>query len=353
MPSALKLIAAFCGTGVLLGCTSNPKTAETTIVPAMRVQHSYESADGHYALGRYFHGAQRVEEAQKAYRQALALRPDHAKAGNALAVLYAETGDLRQAAELLQKLTAAMPDAAHLFSNLGRVYFLDGQYEAARQALEKATALDPGNTQAWNNLGSVLEKLGHEEQSRQTFARARTSTSAPAPSAPPANTAMKTAPAPSVTQVQALGPGLYEVLQAPPTRTPAGTDALPVSSSLVRALTSATPARVEVSNGNGVNGMAKSVGKMIQSAELKVVRLTNQKHFSVKVTQIEYNPGYERTARGLADRFGPSVIAKPGTAGPAADVRIVLGKDLPDARTLGANYTSRDKRAATDHAQAS
>lgn len=349
MPSASKLLAALCGTSILLGCTSSPKTAETTIVPNMRVQHSYESADGYYALGRYFHGAQRYDEAIKAYRQAQSLQPDHVKAGNALAVLYAETGDLRQAADLLQTLSAARPDASHLLSNLGHVYFLDGQYNAARQALEKATALDPGNVHARNNLSRVLEKLGLPQQSEQVVAVNGMGAPGNRVSSTPA---AKVKPGPTGTQVRAVGPGMYEVRRAGPIQASSGFVPAPASAA-PRSAVKASPVRIEVSNGNGINGMAKSVGKLIESAELKVVRLTNQNRFAVKMTRIEYSAGHEHAARGLADRLGPSIVAMPGSVGPAADVRIVLGKDLPDARTVRANYAVRSKRADADGAQAS
>lgn len=311
----------------------------------MTVRHSYESADGYYALGRYYHGAQRHDDARKAYLQALSLDPTYAKAANALAILYAETGDLRQSADLLKKLTQAGPEASHLFSNLGHVYFMDGRYEEARQALEKATALDPGNVRAWNNLGSVLEKLGEDEHARSVFTRARAGT----PGSPAKVVNKEDDNSRHGTRVQALGGGVYEVR---PMQALSGFNAAPAVATSLPASARMSPARVEVSNGNGVTGMAKAVSRMIHGRELKVMRITNQSRFIEPVTRIEYNDGYEQAARGLASRIGPSVVTASGSVGPAVDVRIVLGKDLRDARTVGAHYLAHGASAQLVEARA-
>jgi len=337
MNKPIKILASVCSAGVLLGCASAEKTGETKIVPLMEVKHSTESADAYYALGRYLHGSRRYDEARKAYQHALQLDPRYARAGNALAVLYAETGDLQRATEFMHKLIAENPDTAYLIGNLGYVLFLGGQYQAAQTELERAVALDPQDARAWHNLGSVMEKQGQAERARRMFAQARAARLGKA--APPEAGADAPSPLQSSasgrTEIAHAGPGIYELRQAGTARE---TREAKGKETDLAADARARPARVEVSNGNGVNGLAKSVGMVIGGDGLKVVRLTNQKRFNVRASRIEYKSGYEHAARALAQALGQPVQLEPGGALATADLRLVLGRDMRDANALRAHY---------------
>ena len=410
MQTTLRIIAAVCSLGALFGCASNPMMAEMKIVPTMQVKHSNESADGHYRLGRYYHGSQRWEEAQKSYQQAIALEPEHVGARNALAVLYAERGEYAKAISLLRVLTKTVPDASDIRSNLGYAYYLNGDYELARASLEKASRLDSKNTRAWYNLGKVLERLGKTEQARSAFAQAQAAASG-VPLQPHQRGATLTGaqssqvPAPvyqvrdmtagtdlsrwtgsaqgvreesaATTEITQVGSAVYEIRQAKSSfaaATSSNSSALPrvhqetraapkpraalpgtvVASEFSRPAksmtasthrltgTSAAPnravARVEVSNGNGVRGMAKSIGQVIASSDRRIVRLTNQPYFNVKFTRIEYNKKYEHAARTLAHALGGSISVVLSNAKYGPDIRLVLGKDMQDAHAVSLHY---------------
>lgn len=409
MQTTLRIIAAVCSLGALFGCASNPMVTEMKVVPAMQVKHSNESADGHYRLGRYYHGSHRWEQAQKSYQQAIALEPDHVGARNALAVLYAERGEYAQAISLLQSLTKFVPDASDLFSNLGYAYYLAGDFNLALAALEKASTLDAKNTRAWYNLGKVLEKLGKTEQARSAFAQAQAAASGKA--LPPQHSAAVTPddlsrwtePAyqprgaivdtefgyrnhPSrgmrpeqaaTTEIRQVGSAVYEIrradssalstaaLSAPalpnvnretlsslkPRATFSGAASRPEFAKLTKPRASSMQrlagsnaaqnragVRVEISNGNGVRGMAKSVGKVIASSDRRIVRLTNQPYFNVKFTRIEYNKKYEHAARTLAHALGGSIPVVPSNAKYGPDIRLVLGKDMQDVHAVSLHY---------------
>jgi Flp pilus assembly protein TadD len=349
MKTSMKTIAAVCSAGALAGCAGNQKTAETTIVPAMKVQHSYESADGYYTLGRYYHGARRYEEALKAYRHALSLESGHTKAANAMAVLHAERGDFQTANDMLRQLVEAAPDAAHLLSNLGHVYFLKGDYQSALPILEKATALDPTNARAWSNLGSTLEKLGDTSGAQRVFARTqdvehgrplRATDRVVGTVSVLASKVSRAVTAPAEigarTEISKVGPNIYEVQNVGivPVERNALSDANKARLSV--------PVRVEVSNGNGIHGMAKAVGKLIERGELKVVRLTNQSRFAVSTTRVEYKDGFEKSAYEIAEGFGqPAMVKLENTGGFNVDVRVVLGKDLPNTGAIRTQYMER------------
>jgi hypothetical protein len=88
--------------------------------------------------------------------------------------------------------------------------------------------------------------------------------------------------------------------------------------------------RLELSNGNGVTGMAKRLGEQLIAKGLPKARLTNQKPFRQRVTQIQYRDGYADVAEALRSRMPnqPSMI-KTAALRASTDVRVVLGRDLP------------------------
>ena len=88
--------------------------------------------------------------------------------------------------------------------------------------------------------------------------------------------------------------------------------------------------RLEVSNGNGVTGMAKRIGQQLAATGLPMPRLTNQKPFRQPTTEIQYRDGYAEVAASLRSRMPsqPPMI-KTVALRASTDVRVVLGKDLP------------------------
>jgi hypothetical protein len=88
--------------------------------------------------------------------------------------------------------------------------------------------------------------------------------------------------------------------------------------------------RLELSNGNGVTGMAKRLGEQLIAKGLPKARLTNQKPFRQRVTQIQYRDGYADVAEALRSRMPnqPPMI-KTAALRASTDVRVVLGRDLP------------------------
>jgi hypothetical protein len=95
---------------------------------------------------------------------------------------------------------------------------------------------------------------------------------------------------------------------------------------------------IEVSNGNGWNGMAQLLGKHLKSRGERVVRLTNAKAFNYTDTIIYYGSGMREQAEHLASQFPMKVqLAQTSQNRQDIDVRVVLGKDVvahaPDVRS--------------------
>lgn len=93
--------------------------------------------------------------------------------------------------------------------------------------------------------------------------------------------------------------------------------------------------KIEVSNGNGVNRMARMVGEYLRSKGFLPIRLTNAVSFHQLNTRIYYNSGYEEEARKLAFHLRESdrIELIPDPPKGRAAIRVVIGKDLAPYRS--------------------
>jgi len=337
----LTALPLLCSGAFLLGC-GNPLLRPEA--PAVATS----SADEAYLRGRNLHLERRYDEAIAAYQDALRVDRHHANANNGLAIAYAEQRDFARAIPIWRELTRGAnmgsgQATAFLFGNLGYAYFLDGDYDKAVLALEKACLLDPLNARAWQYLGETLQKLGQDERARQMlsqasalrehdfkadYAAAGGSRMSAIEKAVQAAQAAPQQPDQewAVVEVNSTGNGLLELRRVAP-KTPASKLPPPPAPEPSQP---ALGAALEISNGNGRQGMARLVSRQIRDSGVKIVRITNEKSFKVRQTRIEYQPACRDLAERLARRFTASAAVEVNAkmAGRAA-VRLVIGHDLP------------------------
>jgi tetratricopeptide (TPR) repeat protein len=318
------------------------------------------SADQHYLRGRNLHLARRYDEAIAAYQAALQTDGAHVNARNGLATAYAEQRDFDRAIPIWLELTrgASMSSGAttaFLFGNLGHAYFLNGQYDEALVALEKACLLDPLNHRTWRGLGETLQQLGQDERAAQMLRQASAlrdhdfhadyAAAEGGARLPAIEQALKTPQRSdqdwAFVEVTTKPNGMLELRRVVPDRSaqPAASaaSAAPVAPAAPSAPSapsapkadSSLPAVVslEISNGNGRQGLARLMSRQLRDADVKVVRLTNEKGFAVRQTRIEYQPAFRGVAERLAERFGASKPVEVSMSG-RANVRLVIGRDL-------------------------
>ncbi|NHZ92324.1 tetratricopeptide repeat protein [Massilia sp. CCM 8733] len=350
MRSTLKRTTLLIAGALLLACADPGRRPEAAAAPAA----ASASAEDAYVTGRAAHLARRHDAALAAYRAALARDPAHLKARNGLATLYAERGDFARAIGLWQAMAGEGEGAdgqasAFLFSNLGYAHFLNGQFEQALAALEKACLLDPLNDRTWDHLGGALQKVGQHQRAQQMFRQAgalrahdfkadyavaaRAGVSA-IDSAVKAGGQASPEPQWDRTEVRQDASGVFVVQRVGAALADGAAAARPALAAVAPVPAAAArpgQALLEIRNGNGVAGMARSLAGTMDQSALRVVRLSNQKGFGVRQTRIEYQPEFREAAERLARRFGAARVVAVGELG-RADLRLVIGRDLaPDA----------------------
>lgn len=349
--TTLKRLTVLCAGTMLWAC------ADVSGNFSLPEQAALRRADDAYALGRNYHLAHKYEDAVKAYREALQADPQHVNARNGLATIYAERRAFAQAIPiwrgLTEKLTLASgPGSAYLFSNLGYAYFLNGDYANAVTALEKACLLDPLSYLAWHHLGESLQKLGQEERAQQMFRQAqalqqhdlredtRVSGGTTVAAIDDAVKTRERGPEWPVADVLQTQNGMLELrrvttaapvapvapIAAPPRPEPVAA-AQPEVAPLPALSSPAQSALLEIRNGNGVTGMARTLSRQVGDPDLKVVRLTNEKGFAVKQTRVEYQFGFRAAAERLAQRFDNVALVEVSNC-KKTDMRLVLGRDV-------------------------
>ncbi|WP_081933957.1 LytR C-terminal domain-containing protein [Massilia sp. 9096] len=326
----LNTLSVLCSGALLLAC-SNLVPHDEPKTPA-----AVSNADEAYLRGRNLHLAHHYDEAIAAYQTALRDDPAHVNALNGLAIAYAEQRDFDKAVPIWRELTrgatlSSGPAVAYLFGNLGYAYFLDGQYEKAAVALEKACLLNPLNDRAWQYLGETLQKLGQDERAQQMLRQASALREHDLRADYAAAGAKAKSPALAqalATPVRADGDWAVEVVGKP-----GGILELRrvVSSSAAKRIVTPAAATLEISNGNGRQGIARQLSRQLRDAGVKVVRITNEKGFGVRQTRIEYHQAFRGVAQQLAELIGAGAPVEIESVG-RSDLRLVIGHDLPSRK---------------------
>jgi Tfp pilus assembly protein PilF len=380
MKSSRMILPAICCIPLLSSCASyeSASVEAWTIRPVAGARDSGQKPEALYQLGRYYQGQNRHDLAISAYKRAIAVDAGFVEAHNGLGVIYSMQGRYDEAIGVFRIAVKLAPKASHIYSNLGYAYYAQGLNAEAIAALEQATTLDPANQRALNNLGLAYAKAGDREGSVQAFAQADNAPTisrveamaktlsreaaariiaSPAIDSAPAAAASGAATSRATPQVQPstvpskdggiirqassgtvvpvvesrvkvvlVAPNVYELREqhSGPARLAAISGNPGVSGKLDMG-----KFRLEVANGNGINGMAKKVSRFLHGDGYPAARLTNQKPFHVKMTQIQYRDGYQAQAQHLQSGLpGQPAMVPSNDMRADIGVRLVLGKDI-------------------------
>lgn len=288
---ALPLICACAG-----GCAA-PAKMQAHQAPArasVAAAQPAASAGAMYRAGRSLERQARYDNAIAAYRRALQLDPLLVDAYTGLGASLVAQRRYDEAVRQFQAAVALAPHVARLHNDLGYAYMQAGATAQAIEALERASQLDPGYAPAQANLRAARAKVGEPPRAGLRLIE--------------------------------VAPHVYEL------RAPAGPriEAKPLPAA-PRATAPVRPFKVEVSNGNGVLGLARRTAGELASGTIRVTRVTNQRPFDQAITEIQYRDGYVAEAAALAEKLQqrPRLTATQLARG--IDVRLVLGRDGPSA----------------------
>jgi tetratricopeptide (TPR) repeat protein len=311
--------------------------------------------DSEYLRGKLLHLQARYDEAQQAYLSALTMDKNHAAARNGLAALLGARGDLDRSIALLSSMAQSDTRLPQVYINLGHAWTQKGQLVQARAALERALELDPDNLAAKEKMAVLLslEKPTSTQAAQAVQATQATVTTDTNVSVIPVN------------PVERLSDGLYVLRYSVPAPEPVTqTVQKPVGVVLNSAATKVTeravePAvevaarstessaskdsetqrtvstlAIEVANGNGVQGLARSFRGLLDGQSWRVVRTINHQQFGVRFTRIEYASNMSRDAKNLADTLGIDAKYRLNNQQTGTQMRIILGHDLKDLSAI-------------------
>jgi protein O-GlcNAc transferase len=159
-----------------------------------------------FRMAVQLHGAGRLAEAERIYRQILEVNAEHVGAIHHLGVIAQQSGRYDAAIELISKAIRLKPDVAEAHSNLGialmakwrvaeaieayrraiqikpdfaeayshlaSAMMAGGRLDGAIASCRKAIELKPGYLAAYNNLGIALKDTGQIDESIAAFGRA-------------------------------------------------------------------------------------------------------------------------------------------------------------------------------------
>ena len=124
-------------------------------------------------LALSFNSSGRIEDAQKAYRDTLALQSNNPQVKNNLAYLMAETGgNLDEAMRMAQDATKAMPADTRFSDTLGWIYFKKKNDDSAIQVLTNIVLKEPKQPVYHYHLAAALLDKGDKVEARKQLQEA-------------------------------------------------------------------------------------------------------------------------------------------------------------------------------------
>ncbi|MEP6872768.1 MAG: LytR C-terminal domain-containing protein [Burkholderiales bacterium] len=305
----------------IAGCASIDSSISSRwkVAPVFSVSHSTQSSQAYVSLGQYFEGSREWDKAADAYRKAIKADVNNIEAYDALGVALAQGGHVAEAEITLRQAVALAPDRPRLLNNLGYVLLLANKPEDAVNALKAAVEQDASNAKAQSNLREAMARVSGRHD--------------PVVAATPTPTATAT---PTVAKVAEVDTRLVATTSSPafsigfaPEPSIAAPEPRPApAASTDVAPARLTPLRLEVSNGNGVTGMAASVRRWLATQGIATQRLSNRQPYRQQQTVVQYRDGQEQAALRVA-RSMPAAAATDAspTRDLRSDVRVVLGHD--------------------------
>lgn len=330
------------------GCSFMQKdrlVADIEIKPITRIKHAntHPSPKIMYLLGRYHQGKMNYPRAIAAYEKALESNPTYVEALNGLGVVYAIQGQRELSTEYFHKAIEISPEETYLYNNLGYALLTQGREIEAAAVLETALSLDPNNETAMRNLAMAHEKI--------TLAGGNVGipTAAPSISDFPENAVV----ANELRQENTLKSfDLTQHSHNEKTKNPA----LNHAENYPQVFEDVTPStiiaqsfnhsdfkgtKIEISNGNGINGMARQVSEFFQHHGFLKARLTNHPNFTQNETEIYFRADNLEAAQQINQMLPKRAkLIETNQLRPDINVKVLLGRDFSGEKHYFSNQSA-------------
>jgi tetratricopeptide (TPR) repeat protein len=286
---------------------------------ASKVRVHRGNPDSHYLLACYYQQRGRHAEAIEEFNKTIFIDPRHVRAYNGKGVSHDRLGQFEKAAEAYEGALKIDPQLDYVHNNLGYSHLLRGNYDAAIAAFDRAIQLNGNSSRTRNNLGMAYAMKGDFRLAMEEFEKAGDRVAAHYlmarlyyerglfdrakeeyaevlnlnPDFAGARKGLEASEAlAEITQVAGGIPAAEnggKAIVSDNNREAKGPESLAVQD-----------AGIEVSNGSGVNHMAKELGDYLKERGFNVVRLTNADHFNHTDGSIFCRKGYCDRAYELA-----------------------------------------------------
>ena len=115
------------------------------------------------------HREGRYDDADRAYRETLAIAPEHVVADHYLGVVEMHRGRLVEATARLERTLASRPSEPDFHVHLGLAYADADRLDEAIAVYRRALALAPDHAGAWSNLGLALQQLNRLDEAVDAY----------------------------------------------------------------------------------------------------------------------------------------------------------------------------------------
>lgn len=350
--------------GGLVGCATSttstgplPASAArvpVTVTPAPAATPNMPSSEMSYLLALRAHGQGQLRLAAEHYARALAADKNHVGAHNGLGVIRAQEGRTEEALALFARSRELSPKSAHVHNNLGYTLLQADRLAEARLALKLAMELDPTSVQTLHNL-----RLLSDAERRAQAAAAEVVREQPVVNASGEAAGSLVVVAPQIYELRAttaqpaVAPPVTAAVAATMSPAPAPAEAtakVPTNPS-VATTTALRSLRLEVTNGAGVERLARRTATQLARSGVRVARLTNQMPYRQVRTQIRYVAGQEAALQALVQHLPVAVERVAVSSLPAGmQLKLVLGRDF-SGQAIVAWIDQQEAGPATAQAQ--
>jgi tetratricopeptide (TPR) repeat protein len=324
--------------GSLVGCathTSAPQATTArvpvTVMSAPATTPDMPASEVSYSMARQAHAQGQLGLAAGFYARVLEADDRHVGALNGLGVIRAQEGRTGEALALFVRARDLSPSLAHVQNNIGYTLLQADRLTEARVALKRALELNPDSPHTLQNL----ELLSEAERRAQTVAAEAVREQ------PVVNASGEAAGA-----LVAVAPQVYELRATTPKPTPA-----PAVVNATAPTTDLRRLRLEVTNGTGVERLARRTANQLARSGVRVARLTNQVPYRQVRTQIHYVAGQEAEAalQALVHHLPVAVERVSVSSLPAGmQLKLVLGRDF-NGQAIAAWINQHGAEQATAH----